>query len=147
MGGALVWAGGARNDAGHQRVVEIPRGRDLRVHPRRPPAPADGRRRALSRSRPTVGGLQIAVLGNEDVVLPVLSIRAEGGGHLNTAMIKQTVILVIFKPLKKNLGQQQKPAELSTSYRESIYSHLSCLKRAASPPVWGGFESDTKCIN
>lgn len=74
MGGALVWAGGARSAAGHQRVVEIP-GRALRVHAHQPPAPTDG--------------LQIAVLGNKDVVVPVLTIRAEGGGHLNTAKIKR----------------------------------------------------------
>lgn len=86
VGGALVWAGGARSDAGHQRVVEIPT-RSLRVHPRQPPAPGDGQG-ALRRSCP-VGGVQITVLGNKDVVVPVLTIRAEGGGDLNTVMIKR----------------------------------------------------------
>lgn len=81
VGGALVRAGGARRDARHQRVVEGP-GRALRLHPHQAPPPPDGRG-ALGRP-PTVGGLQVSILGHQDVVVPVLPVGAERGRHLRT---------------------------------------------------------------
>lgn len=83
VGGALVWAGGARGGAGHQGVMEGP-GRALGLYSHQA-APSPDWRGALGRSpsSSSVGGLQVSVLGHEDVVVPVLTLGAEGRRHLH----------------------------------------------------------------
>lgn len=86
VGGALIWAGGARGGASHQGVVEGP-GRALGLHSHQA-APSPNRRGALgcspsSSSSSSICGLQVSILGNEDVIVPVLSLRAEGRSHLH----------------------------------------------------------------
>ncbi len=86
VGGALVRAGRARGGAGHEGVVEGP-GRALRLHSHQA-APSPDRRGVLGRSPSSssyssLGGLQVSVLRHEDVVIPVLTLGAEGRRHLH----------------------------------------------------------------
>lgn len=77
VGGALIWAGRAWGGASHQRVVEGP-GCALGLHSHQAASSSD-RRGALGCGPPSY----ISVLGHEDVVIPVFTLRAEGRCRLH----------------------------------------------------------------
>lgn len=146
VGGALVWAGGARSGADHQRVLEIPC-RALRFPSHQPPAPSNGRSAVSRCCSCAISRLQISVLGNEDVVVPVLPVRAEGGGHLNTQWRSTQQDFVIFSPTLEK-ARQQKPGlsfkllKWSCTFKWAAFYFLPFLPPASStcaalPPFSG----------
>ena len=89
VGGALVWAGGARGDhAGDQGVLEAP-GQALGLQTHRAPPPPDGRRGSASSFAdvPPPGAApdrrrQFSLLGHQDVVVKVLPLWSCWWRHL-----------------------------------------------------------------